>query len=194
MMARRLSRNCCLELLLLLFCLGCARRPSTPPTRTWAKPCDNCIAGVDNFARVSPALWRGAQPTAEGFRNLAAAGVKTIVSLREHNDDLPLLQGTKLRYIRIPSHAWDPEDAQLVLFLKSLEESKNWPVFVHCAEGRDRTGYSVAAYRIVVENWPVDDALHEMFDFRFNAIWFRNPKFLRELNVEKIRQLVRLAP
>ena len=154
-------------LILMLFC-GCASRPSTPPSRTWPPPCDNCIAGVENFAKVSPALWRGAQPSAEGFRNLAAAGAKTVVSLRDQHDDWPLLAGTQLKYLRIPEHAWDPDEAQLVLFLKILEDPKNWPVFVHCAEGRDRTGYSVATYRMVVENWPVDDALHEMFDFRFN--------------------------
>ena len=81
-----------------------------------------------------------------------------------------------------------------MLFLKTFEDTKNWPVFVHCAEGRDRTGYFVAAYRMVVENWSVDDALHEMLDFRFNAIWFRNPAFLRRLNVGEMRELVKRAP
>lgn len=181
-------------LLVLLLAHGCADRPSRPASRTWPQPCDDCIAGVANFTKVSPVLWRGAQPTAEGFRGLAAAGAKTIVSLREHHDDYELLAGTKLKYIRIPTHAWDPEEAELVLFLKALENRDNWPVFVHCAEGRDRTGYSVATYRMVAENWSVDDALHEMFDFRFNTIWFRNPAFLRRLDVAKIRELVKRAP
>ena len=180
--------------LVLLFFVGCADHPRAQPTRRWSQPCDNCVAGVENFAKVAPALWRGSQPTADGFRNLEAAGVKTIVSLREGNDDLALLQGTKLRYVRIPSRAWDPEDAQLVLFLKILEDPNNRPVFVHCVEGRDRTGYSVTTYRIVVENWSADDAIHEMFDFRFNAIWFRNPTFLRALDAAKVRELVKRAP
>lgn len=157
-------------------------------------PCDDCLAGVENFTKVSAALWRGAQPTAEGFRSLAAAGTKTVVSLRDHHDDYELLSDTKLKYVRIPTHAWDPEDAELVLFLKIVADRDNWPVFVHCAEGRDRTGYAVATYRIVVENWSVDDTLHEMFDYRFNAIWFRNPAFLRRLEVGKIGELVKRAP
>jgi len=175
-------------------CLGCDGRPSTSPTRTWAKPCDDCIAGVENFAKVSPTLWRGAQPSNEGFRNLEAAGAKTIISLRDRHDDLPQLAGTKLKYLRVPAHAWDPKDAQIIQVLRILQDPKNWPVFVHCAEGRDRTGYVVATYRMVIENWPADDAILEMFDFRFNTIWFRNPAFLRELNVEKMVQLVKLAP
>ena len=177
---------------------GCATRPSTPPTRTWAAPCDTCIVGVQNFTKVSPVLWRGSQPTEEGFRNLEAAGVKTIISLREHHDDLPLLGGTKLKYLRIPMDAWHPEEAELVLFLKALEsivkDPGSAPLFVHCAEGRDRTGYSIAAYRIVFENWTADDAIHEMFDFRFNTIWFRNPGFLKNLDVERVRKLMTLAP
>jgi hypothetical protein len=47
---------------------------------------------------------------------------------------------------------------------------------------------------MIIENWPADDAILEMFDFRFNTIWFRNPAFLRDLNVEKMHQLVNLAP
>ena len=169
-------------------------RPATSPTRAWAQRCDDCIAGMENFAKVSQALWRGAKPNAEGFRNLEAARAKTEVSLRNQHDDWPLLAGTKLGYLRIPGHAWDPDEAQLLLFLNIVEGPKNWPVFVPCAEGCDRTGYSVAAYRMVVESWPVDDALHEMFDFRFDAIWFRNPVFLRKLDVAMMRQWVQRAP
>jgi hypothetical protein len=179
----------------LTFVLGaCAERPQRAPTRSWTKPCDDCIAGVENFAKVSPALWRGAQPSAAGFRSLAAAGAKTVVSLRARGDDFDLLAGTNLKYVRIQTSAWNPEEAPLALFIKIMENPDNWPVFVHCAQGRDRTGYAVALYRIAVENWSVDDALHEMFDFRFNRIWFRNPAFLRQLDVAQMRERARRAP
>jgi protein tyrosine phosphatase (PTP) superfamily phosphohydrolase (DUF442 family) len=173
---------------------GCAMRPATLPTRTLAKPCDTCYAGVTNFAKVSPALWRGAQPTSDGFRNLEAAGVKTVINLRHDHDDLPLLTGTKLKYLRIPARAWHPEEEDLVVFLRVLQDPNNWPVFVHCAEGKDRTGYAVGTYRIVTENWNADDAIHEMFDFHYNSIWFENPGFLRGLNVDEIRTRVKSAP
>jgi protein tyrosine phosphatase (PTP) superfamily phosphohydrolase (DUF442 family) len=186
---------CCF---LILTISGCAARPKLPPTRQWENPCDTCIDGVKNFAKVSPLLWRGAQPTKEGFRNLETAGVKTILSLREHHDDLALLDGTNLKYLRIPMDAWNPEEAELVLFLTSLERALNdsaaRPIFVHCAEGKDRTGYSIAAYRMLFENWTADDAIHEMFDFGFYAIWFQNPTFLRRLNIEKVRKEMRRAP
>jgi len=177
---------------------GCATRPAAQPTRNWPAPCDNCIAGVSNFSKVSPLLWRGGQPTEEGFRNLGAAGAKTIISLREYHDDLRLLEGTRLKYLRIPMDAWDPEEAELVLFLTALErilkDPDSTPVFVHCAAGKDRTGYAMAAYRMVFENWTAEDAIHEMFDFRFNTVWFRNPGFLKEMDIARVRTLMRLAP
>jgi len=128
-----------LSIAVLIICFGCADRPTAWPMRTWAQLCDNYFAGVENFTKVSPVLWRSSRPTAEGFRDLKATGVKTVESLREGKDDLPHLQGTKLSHVRIPTRTWNPEEAQLVLFLKILEDPKNWPVFVHCVEGR---GYS----------------------------------------------------
>lgn len=177
---------------------GCATRPIAPPTRNWPAPCDRCIKGVSNFSKVSSLLWRGGQPTEEGFRNLEAAGVKSVISLREFHDDLPLLEGTGLKYLRIPMDAWDPEETELVLFLTELErilkDPDRTPAFVHCAEGKDRTGYSIAVYRMVFENWTAEDAIHEMFDFRYNTIWFRNPGFLKDLDIPRVRKLMQLAP
>jgi tyrosine-protein phosphatase SIW14 len=184
----------CLFLFVIAFNAGCGNRPETPPTRPLAKPCETCIEGVANFAKVSPALWRGAQPTKDGFRNLEAAGVKTIVNFRHDHDDLPLLAGTQLKYLWLPARAWKPEEQDLVIFLKVLEDPENWPVFVHCAEGKDRTGYSVAAYRIVAEDWAPDDAIHEMFEFRYHSIWFENPRFLHRLNAGQMRARVQMAP
>jgi hypothetical protein len=124
--------------------------------------------------------------------------VKTVISLREHHDDLPLLGGTRLKYVRIPMDSWHPEEGELVLFLKELDRAlkdpNSRPVFVHCSQGRDRTGYGIAAYRMVFENWTPEDAIHEMFDFRFNTIWFRSPAFLQKMDVERIRKLMQLAP
>ena len=110
------------------------------------------MPGVANFAKVSPALWRGAQPTAAGFRALEAAGAKTIVNLRHDHDDLPLLNGTKLKYLWLPSRSWSPSEQTIVLFLRALQDTSSWPVYVHCAQGRDRTGCCVASYRIVYQD------------------------------------------
>ncbi|WP_005035598.1 fused DSP-PTPase phosphatase/NAD kinase-like protein [Holophaga foetida] len=164
------------------------------PGEASAVPCDTCLPGVTNFARLDNGLWRGAQPTAAGFKALKAAGVKTIVSLRHDQDDAPLLKGTGLRYLRIPSRAWRLREENLALFLKVMANPANQPVFVHCAEGRDRTGYNVAAYRMVVQGWNSDAAIGEMERFHFNKVWILNPGDLRRLDLSRLRERVKAVP
>ena len=44
------------------------------------------VTGVSNFHKVNDNLYRGGQPTAEGFKALAHLGIKTIVDLRGTGD------------------------------------------------------------------------------------------------------------
>lgn len=177
------------------------RRPTPSQTRTWQPPDDDRFPDLVNFGEVTPDLWRGAQPTAEGFRQLERAGIKTVVNLRSDHDDLPLLEGTGLKYLRIPMRAWNPfqgKDGQLALVLITLErllaDPACRPVFLHCGEGRDRTGYVLATWRRLVQGWDADDAIAEMFDYRFNRLWFRNPGYVRNVDLNRIRALMDLAP
>ena len=186
---------------------SCAIRPTEQPIR-WAQPCDDCIGGVKNFGKVSKDLWRGAQPTEHGFQNLKEAGVKTVISLRADHDDYDAI--SKLvdiiskpeeeppQYIRIPMHAWKPDEAELVLFMKVidrvLKDPKRLPVFIHCQAGSDRSGYSIATYRIVNEGWPPHDAIQEMFDYGFHTYWSCNPKVLGNLDVTEFKKRMSLAP
>jgi tyrosine-protein phosphatase SIW14 len=177
-----------LQLSALLFMAGCAVKPVAAPHRDTLRPCDDCLPGIVNFAPVSPTLWRGAQPSRSGFRSLAAAGVTMVINLRTGEDgrDDPLLEGTGLRAVQIPMKPWRPDRTQVRRFLETVdaERRRGGRVFVHCQQGRDRTGYAVAAYRMAVEGWTAEEAITEMFDFRFNAIWRNNPGFLRRLEAE----------
>lgn len=171
-----------------------AAQPALARQAEPAVPCHTCLPGVTNFAKLDAALWRGSQPTAEGFKELEKAGVKTIVSFRHDHDDLPLLKGTHLRYLRIPSRAWHGGEARIATFLKVMEDPGNWPVFIHCAQGRDRTGYNAAAYRIVVQGWEPEEALKEMHAFQFNRVWVANPAFVRGLNEKRMKANVAALP
>ncbi len=51
-------------------------RSTTPLTRIESMP------GIDKLQAVDAKLWRGAAPTEDGYRNLAAAGTTTVVDLR----------------------------------------------------------------------------------------------------------------
>ncbi len=186
-----LSRT--LVLLSILFStISFAVEPQDLTTHFSPLPCDNCITGVNNFYQVSPVLWRGAQPTKEGFKALEQAGVKTIINLRSYHDDSSLLEGTQLHYVSIPMDAWHPDEKDLALFLRAVQlassDPSRYPIFVHCQQGRDRTGYSVATYRMVMQDWSAEDAIKEMYAFRFNRIWVGNPRFLKHLEVEDMKK------
>jgi protein tyrosine/serine phosphatase len=160
-----------------------AQESASPPQS--AEPLER--PGLSNLHRVTPTLYRGAQPTEEGFRELAELGVKTVVSLRGfHADDIP--HELPLAYERIPFKAWHPEDEDVVRFLQIVSDPARQPVFVHCQWGADRTGMMIAIERIALEGWTKDQALDEMTKggFGFHEEWQNLIRYVRELDVEKL--------
>jgi uncharacterized protein (TIGR01244 family) len=124
------------------------------------------LAGVANFHQVNQNLYRGAQPTDEGLKNLADLGVRTIVDLRhgkEHsNAEQKEAESFGLHYVSVPMEGLNaPTDQQVATFMAVLNASDEGPVFVHCREGKDRTGAVIASYRIAHDHWSNDRALQE---------------------------------
>lgn len=158
------------------------------------RPCDNCVPGLINFAKLSPALWRGAQPQAESFQAMERMGLRTVVSFRSSHDDFALLKGTKLKYLRISSHAGHPEDEDIAAFLRVMQDPANHPVFIHCAQGRDRTGVNAAAYRRVFEGWSAEEALTELNAFHFNKVWITVPHYIRKMDPAALKARAEALP
>ena len=52
--------------------------------------------------------------------------------------------------------------------LEAMHNSANWPVYVHCEHGHDRTGMIIALYRVIYEHVPVLDAYQEMIQMGHN--------------------------
>jgi protein tyrosine/serine phosphatase len=176
--------------LILAFLAGiCPAEPaSIVPT---AHPRDSVrIEGVPNFCKVSDGLYRSAQPTAEGMRNLEAMGIRTIVNLRSFHSDDDKIAGTGLGCESIHAKAWYPQEKQVAQFLKIVTDNKRAPVLVHCQHGADRTGTMCAVYRIAVQGWTKEEALREMTEggFGFHRIWGNLIEWINRLDIEKIRQ------
>jgi len=165
--------------------------PARP--RAWAEAVEK--PGLPNLHRVTKTLYRGAQPTAAGIRELEAMGVKTIVNLRSMHSDRDMLEGTGLGYVEIPCHAWHAEEEDVVAFLKAISDDAKGPFFVHCQHGADRTGMMIAIYRVVCEGWSKDEAIDEMTkgDFGFHPLWTGLPAYVRSLDVEAIRKKAGLS-
>jgi protein tyrosine phosphatase (PTP) superfamily phosphohydrolase (DUF442 family) len=148
------------------------------------------LAGCPNLYKVSATLYRGAQPTAEGFGNLKKLGIKTVINLRDHHSDEDLLPAESFRYVSIPIDTWDIKHQTVVDFLRVASDPNAAPVFVHCQHGADRTGTMVAVYRMVVQDWNADRAIMEMTrsGFGYHPLWSELPAFVRKLNAEKIKE------
>ncbi len=156
--------------------------------RQWAT--DVNLEGVPNCHKVSDDLYRGAQPSEEGMRQLEKFGIKTVVNLREFHSDRDELKDANLGSEHISVKPWHPEDEDVVRFLKIVTDKNRTPVFVHCQHGSDRTGTMCAIYRIAVQGWSKDDSIEEMTkgNFGFHEIWGNLVDYIRGLDIEKIKQ------
>jgi len=168
------------------------------PTETardprWAVPMS--LPGLPNCFQVSDTLYRGAQPTAEGMRELKRLGIKTIVNLRTLHSDRDEMKDAAFDYEHIYFNPLNAEDDEIVRFLALVQDPSRQPVFVHCAHGADRTGTMCAMYRIFVEDWSKEDAVTEMTDggYGFHKIYQNLLEYILALDADRIRQEVQKA-
>ena len=135
------------------------------------------VPGISNFDRVDAHVYRGGQPTEEGFQYLAHSGVKTIIDLREPGDrstaEQAMVTAAGMKYINVPmTGLTPPTDAEITRILAILEDGSTGPVFVHCRRGADRTGAVIGAYHIDHDGWDnaralADAKAHKMAFFQF---------------------------
>lgn len=156
--------------------------------RNWAQRME--LPGVENFHKVSEHLYRGAQPTEEGMKQLKDIGIKTIVNLRSFHSDRAEIGDTELSYEHIYMKTWHAEDKEVVRFLKIVTDPNRIPVFVHCQRGADRTGTMCAIYRVAVQGWSKEEAVEEMTKggFGFYTGWQNLIDYIRELDIEEIKR------
>jgi len=161
---------------------------ATPRPDYWATPLQR--KGLPNLHQVTPTLYRGAQPTAVGMRQLRAMGIKTVLNLRSFNSDREEIRGTGLAYEHIYMKAWHPERADIIRFLQITTDKNRAPIFVHCQHGADRTGLMCAVYRVAVCNWTKAEAIREMTQggFGHHAVWTNLIKFIQELDIDAIKK------
>lgn len=128
---------------------------------------DAVQTAAPNVHQVAANIYRGGQPDADGLAKLKAAGITTIVNLR--NEEVLVAQEARqakslgLRFVNIPMDVFnEPSPAAVNQFISILDGAGSSPVFVHCLHGQDRTGAMVALYRIRRQGWSGDQAYSEM--------------------------------
>jgi protein tyrosine/serine phosphatase len=125
----------------------------------------------NRFAEVEPdGLFRGGAPTAEHIRLLAGERkIKTILSLTDvtgSDEELRALataRSLKLKQLRVPmpGNGVAPFES-LDRAAEVVADQRGWPMYFHCAAGKQRSNAVLAAYRLRKCGWTIDAALAEL--------------------------------
>lgn len=136
--------------------------------------------GTPNLSLVDPAnnIWRGGQPTTQGWEWLAKQGIKDVIKLNtsaEGSDQSARDWGMRVHEYPITTAqqlVGSPHNAEHAAFALS-NAGKN--VFVHCSHGQDRTGLTIAIYRFQYQHWDKAKAQDEMlrggFHKSLHGLW-----------------------
>jgi len=160
-----------ISITLALGIISYARPNGKPEAHTKA---GGAAVDVDNFGQVTDFYYRGAQPKGDEYNQLAAIGVKTVIDLRDDPKDYAreLTAHAGMKYVNLPLSDKDyPPPDTASRFLSLVNDKENWPVYVHCAGGRHRTGAMTAIFRMTVQGWDADRAYGEMKDYDFYTRW-----------------------
>jgi tyrosine-protein phosphatase SIW14 len=178
-----------LILTMLPFAACCGDGAAKPPitATTTQKPIAQRlpgVAGLENFARVNPNFYRGAQPTEEGYKQLKSMGVKTTISFRSNHDTTKVAEKAGLTPVAMPIKAdlesVPPTEDEIKRFFEIVLDPAKQPCYIHCAFGKDRTGTFAALYRLEVDGWTPDEALQEMEAFGYHTYYKDFANFIRD--------------
>jgi hypothetical protein len=103
--------------------------------------------GIRNFGQVTPTLYRGGQPSAEGFDILAHLGINIVVDTGRSKRNETQIKNLGMAYISLPWYCPFPKDEVFARFIKITRENPGKKIFVHCRLGDDRTGMIMNASR-----------------------------------------------
>ncbi len=166
--------------------LTSAATTSRQRPETWASPVPS--ERIRNFYRLDDRVYRSEQPDKKGFEELKAIGIKSVLSLREfHSDDDGKDSGLSLYHVRM--EAGDITIEQTIEALRIIRNAEG-PILIHCWHGSDRTGLVSALYRIVFQGWPREDAIDELMHggYGYHAMYKNIPEFIRQVDIEKMKQ------
>lgn len=138
---------------------------------------------IKNFHEVTAGLYRGAYPGEKGLCFLKDMGIKTIISFRwrkaSRKAEQALVTALGMNFINIPLTYWSyPRQEQIEDFLALLDEESNYPLFVHCFHGADRTGLLIGIFRIIRCGWSFEDAYREMIKCGFHRFHTQHFKWI----------------
>ncbi len=115
--------------------------------------------GLERFHTWSGRLCQGAQPHGDvAFRNLAALGVRTVLSVDGARPDLEAAARHGLRYVHVPI-GYDGVPRDKALQIVKAVAATDGLVYVHCHHGKHRGPAGAAVARIALDGVSAEDAV-----------------------------------
>ena len=123
--------------------------------------------------KVEEGIWRGPRLTREELETLNPASVINLEN--DHRavcDEEIYCKSKNIRFCNIPmSEIFAPTQRQLEAGVHRLRYTKK-PVYIHCLHGVDRTGFVIAAYRMLAQGWSLEKAYQECLDNGHHVFWY----------------------
>ena len=97
------------------------------------------LYGLSNVGRVTPDIYRGAQPQPEGYSTLKKMGIRTIINLRTTLSEKKKVEAIGMRSMEFPLSVIrdvDPKPVNKIISIMNDPDAQ--PVYIHCRQGQDR--------------------------------------------------------
>lgn len=118
--------------------------------------------GMVNVYRLSDTIISGSEPhDAEALAQLAAWGVKTVLSVDGKAPDVEAAEELGLRYVHVPVRYRGITDEQIAKIAKTFRELEA-PFYVHCYHGKHRGPAAAAIGRVALDGLERERAIAEM--------------------------------
>jgi protein tyrosine/serine phosphatase len=131
---------------------------------------------IKRFEQVSFDLYRGAQPVGIEFKQLEDLGIRAVMSFVSKpaqvvEEERKQVEELGMKFFSFPMGAYvGPKKETLAAIFEELGREENWPIYIHCNNGRDRTGLITGLYRVHFDFWNADAAYREMKNKGYNPL------------------------
>lgn len=172
-------RSRTLALLLVASTLACrSAQPFTCERSSTARAPRNLGVVLGSDGAALP-IYRGGQPggCAE-LEFLKLLGVKSILKLNDREDpvDVGEKENAAALGLRVETFNFNAATIgsvgscdQVRRAIAFLKDPANWPVYVHCTAGKDRTGYIIGIYEKTIGK-PKDEVMRELKEYGHRGI------------------------
>ena len=119
-----------------------------------------------NCHKITPGVWRAAQPSPRRLRWAKRQGIKTILNLRGRRDNCgsyilerEACRDLGLTLIDFPIRSRSPLERDTILAGIKLLDTIEYPVLMHCKSGADRAGFMATLYMFLKGGMTLRDAM-----------------------------------